>query len=116
MIHFKRKEFACQCGCGFDTVDYELVKVLDDLREHFNKPVIVTSGCRCFTHNREVGGADGSQHTLGRAADIQVKDVHKDEVSEYLKNKYPDKYGIGQYTYQNIVHIDTRIKKARWRK
>ena len=23
-----RRDFACKCGCGFDTIDYELVRVI----------------------------------------------------------------------------------------
>ena len=53
--YFKRSEFACKCGCGFDTVDYELVKVLEYIREHFDRPLQINSGCRCATHNRTLG-------------------------------------------------------------
>ena len=45
--YFHRSEFACKCGCGFDTVDTELLKVLTRLRVRFNKPVKITSACRC---------------------------------------------------------------------
>jgi len=114
MKHFKRSEFECHCGCGFNTVDYELAEVLDELREYFNKPVIITSGCRCFTHNRAVGGADCSQHTRGRAADVVVLETDKEIVADYLEKKYPNGCGIGRYVYKNIVHIDTRSKKSRW--
>jgi len=30
-IYFKRGEFVCSCGCGFDTVDVDLLPVLIDL-------------------------------------------------------------------------------------
>jgi len=51
--HFYRDEFACQCGCGFDTVDHELVKILEDVRKTFNAPVHISSGCRCEKHNAD---------------------------------------------------------------
>ena len=67
--YFKRSEFACKCGCGFDTVDSILLETLEAVRLHFKVPVTITSGCRCLAHNAAVGGAKASQHTLGRASD-----------------------------------------------
>lgn len=112
MKYFTRNEFACKCGCGLDTVDYELVMVLEELREHFQLPVLITSGCRCFLKNRSVGGSQDSLHIIGRAADIKVKGVDAHVVADYLKTKYPEQFGIG--TYDTWTHIDTRDKKARW--
>lgn len=44
--------------------------VLDPLRKAWGKPITVTSGYRCPELNRRVGGAAGSQHQSGMAADI----------------------------------------------
>ena len=54
--HFNRKEFACRCGCGFDTVDSMTLEALESIR----------------------------QHTRGRAADIQVKGVEPSAVADYV--------------------------------
>ena len=112
--HFNREEFTCKCGCGQDTVDKVLIDVLEDVREHFAVPVIITNGNRCSKHNAEVGGVKDSQHTKGRAADIQVKGIHSDKVYEYIDSKYPDTLGVGKYT--TFTHIDSRDNKARWTK
>lgn len=110
---FKRAEFACKCDCGFDTVDVELVVVLQDVRDHFNAPVTITSGCRCAKHNRREGGAKGSLHLIGRAADIVVEGHSTREVHDYLAAKYPNRYGIAWH--RSFVHIDTRTNgPARW--
>lgn len=110
--YFKRYEFACKCGCGFDVVDSELLEVLEGLREHFNNPIIITSGNRCATHNNAIGGENKSQHMLGKAVDIKIKDIHEDEVVAYLERHYSDMYGIGRYVGR--THIDVREQKARW--
>ncbi len=111
--NFKRSEFACKCGkCDYDTVDAELVVVLQSLREHFKSPVIITSGNRCPAHNSNVGGSKSSYHIRGRAADIQIKEVSPIVVQSYLKETYPNKFGIGCYAL--FTHIDTRTKAGRW--
>jgi uncharacterized protein YcbK (DUF882 family) len=110
--NFKREEFACRCGCGFDTVDAMLLEYLEAIRLHFGKPVTITSGCRCPFHNNLVGGSDRSQHTLGRAADIIVKDVDPAKVQSYAESI--GCAGVG--SAKNFTHIDSRSKHgARWR-
>ena len=110
--NFKRKEFECKCGCGQDTVDYMLLKILEDVREHFNQPVTINSGNRCYEYNKRIGGSAKSQHTKGKAADIVVKGVKPQEVYDYLNDKYPKTFGMGNY--KTFTHIDSRNLKARW--
>lgn len=110
--YFSREEFACDCGCGFDAVDIELLFVVTDMRKHFGKPVRFNSANRCIKHNHDEGGADGSEHINGVAGDITVDDIHPDKVADYLEKKYPNKYGIGRY--RGRTHIDVRPYKARW--
>lgn len=111
--HFNREEFKCKCGnCNFDTVDYELVRVLESIREYFDSPVTINSACRCARHNANVGGVPKSKHLYGIAADIVVKHTIPAYIQEYLKATCPEKYGIG--CYNDFTHIDVRQKKARW--
>ena len=111
--NFWRYEFACRCGCGFDTVDAELIRVLEDLRAKLGgRRVHINSGCRCPGHNRDEGGADDSMHLQGKAADFWVDDVHPDIVADYLEDLYPDCYGIGRYVGR--THLDVRKGKVRW--
>lgn len=49
--------------------------ILDPLRERFGQPIMVTSGYRCKILNRAVGGAPGSQHERGEAADITASNA-----------------------------------------
>ena len=111
--HFSREEFACKCGCGFATVDVDLLELLELIRVRFNKPVTINSACRCEIHNTAVGGSYGSKHKQGIAADIVVKDTDSYEVYKFVDSHAPDKYGIGLYT--EFTHVDVRQNKARWR-
>jgi len=107
--HFNRSEFACKCGCGFDTVDYELLLVVEDVRTHFNKPITINSGCRCVKHNASVGGTERSQHVKGKAADIVVKGVEPKEVADYIGD-----WTGGLKAYDTFTHVDSRNSRARW--
>jgi uncharacterized protein YcbK (DUF882 family) len=111
--HFSRREFACKCSCGFDTVDAQLLEALEAVRQFYGLPVTVNSGCRCAAHNQRVGGSPNSQHLLGRAADIAVKGVSPTAVANYLEQTFKGRYGIGRYP--TFTHIDTRAASSRWR-
>ena len=110
--NFSRHEFTCKCGCGKDTVDYELLAILEAVRGNFKAPVTINSGNRCIQYNLRVGGSDFSQHKLSKAADITVKGIEPMAVAAYLNARYPDYYGIG--TYKTFTHVDSRTGKARW--
>lgn len=111
--NFSRYEFACKDKCGFDTVDIELLMVLQDLRDHFKTGVFLSSGCRCLKYNTAIRGASKSKHMHGMAADVQITNIRPKQVADYLEDKYPEYYGIGRY--KSFTHIDVRSKKpARW--
>lgn len=113
--YFERNEFKCKCGkCGGFPVepDEKLVKLLVQIREHFDSPITITSGVRCKTHNTNVGGASSSQHLKGTAADIKVKGKTPKEVAAYCETLLPKSGGIG--IYSTWVHVDTRSNKSRW--
>ena len=101
--YFKRPEFACKCGCGFDTVDTVLLEALEAIRGHFETPVVITSACRCIAHNHAVGGTDKSQHLKGRAADIQVKGIEPARIANYAED-----LGMSVGRYSTFTHIDSR--------
>ena len=70
--HFNSTEFRCKCGKEHDfEVNDNLVQKLEKLYAALNcSQIIVTSGFRCVTHDKNVGGSGTGQHTLGNAADI----------------------------------------------
>ena len=115
---FKVREFACK-GSDVVLLDDELVVLLQCIREHFGKPVTITSGYRTASHNTRVGGSKSSQHLLGRAADIQVQDTDPLAVAAYAESLMPGWGGVGRYPVKagrakGWVHVDTRPNKSRW--
>lgn len=109
---FNRSEFECSCGCGFKTVDVELINVLQILRDAFKASITINSACRCEKHNKEIGGSKNSKHKQGIAADIVVDGVSPEVIYKHLDDIYHNKYGLGNYL--TFTHIDSRSKKARW--
>ena len=119
---FKVRELRCRDGTDTVMVDEVLTVVLQCIREHFGKPVVITSGYRTAGHNAAVGGAKSSQHLLGRAADIRVQGVSVEDVAAYAESLMPGWGGVGRYPKDAAhprrktgwVHIDTRPNKSRW--
>lgn len=70
--HFNAQEFKCKCGGTHDIlISSELIDKLEQLYTTLNcSKIIVTSGYRCPTHDKNVGGTSTGQHTKGTAADI----------------------------------------------
>lgn len=110
--NFNSNEFDCKCGkyCDETQIDEKLVEYLQKIREHFGKPITITSGYRCSTHNKNVGGASVSYHTRGQACDIVVSGVAPKEVAKYAESI--GLLGIG--LYDDFTHIDTRTTKSFW--
>ena len=108
---FNRSEHACNCGCGFDTVDVELNHILQvHLRDYYQKKVTL-NGNRCPYWNEHEDGSDNSYHMQGKAADTKVEDVSPMAVYTYLSHKFPDRYGL--ILYATFVHIDVRPDRYR---
>lgn len=70
--HFNVREFRCKCGKTHDTeLNPKLVADLEKIYRALScSKIIVTSGYRCPTHDKNVGGNGTGQHTKGNAADI----------------------------------------------
>ena len=71
---FKKAEFACECrgrycnGYPGGNTSAKLLGILESLRSYYGKPITVTSGQRCPTYNRQIGGISNSAHIYGKAA------------------------------------------------
>ena len=109
--NFRVREFACNDGSDPIFIDSELVSVLQKIRDHFGKPVTITSAYRTPPHNKTCGGTTYSQHLYGKAADIKISGVTPKKVADYAETLLPEG-GIG--IYNTFTHIDVRSVKSRW--
>lgn len=104
--------------CGLPEVDQnlylgrlkELAIRLQEIRDHFGKPVRINSGFRCPSVNLFAGGASDSCHLKGRAADIEIDGVPAYKVQAFLMAK-DWKGGLGRYA--GFTHVDIGLKR-RW--
>ena len=110
--HFKVKEFRCHDGSDTIVVSQDLAEVLEKIRTHFGKPVVINSGYRTESYNKKVGGAAYSQHKYGTAADICISGVTPKQIAAYAETLLPGTGGIG--IYGTFCHVDVRATKSRW--
>ena len=110
--NFTVAEFASKDGSRAVIINPLLPEYLQKARDHFGKPLIITSGYRTTSYNIKVGGVSNSQHVFGNAADVYIPGVPVLELYNYLCEIAGNSCGIG--IYDKFVHFDVRTKKARF--
>lgn len=60
--------------------------VLEPVRRHFGRPVVISSGWRSRAVNAAVGGVASSQHCKGEAADFEVPGVSNVKVAQWIRS------------------------------
>lgn len=108
--HFSEEELSCH-HCGECIISDRLLELLEQLRYNAGGlPLEISSGYRCEIHNREVGGAENSQHVKGTAVDILCPDhLTMGEFLWYVQQLPFD--GVGYYyrdEYSGWIHVDVR--------
>ena len=117
--HFNISEFRCKCGKEHETLNNpELIEKLEKLYAALNcSKIIVTSGYRCVTHDKNVGGSGTGQHTIGNAADICCYGQDGQPISSKVvccKAQDIGFRGIANITAAYIyTHVDVR-EKGKW--
>ena len=63
--------------------------ILQPVRSHYDKPLIISSGFRCAQLCLEIGSSVNSQHVAddsAAAADFEIHGVDKRELASWIKN------------------------------
>jgi len=60
------------------------VNILQPIRDHFNRPLIITSGYRSAELCVKIGSSVSSQHTKGQAADFEIDGIANKALSDYI--------------------------------
>lgn len=99
--HFKLEEFTCKCGCGTNKMKHYVIDYLDDARDGAGVPFIITSGYRCPTYDKSLGGK--GNHPDGTAVDIHC-DNSKDRwlIIDNLRRCHFKRIGVSK----TFIHAD----------
>lgn len=87
------------------------VYILDELRHRLGCPIRLSSGYRNKAYNRQIGGVRNSMHVQFNALDFKARRGRPKDWANELKAMRSEGFpvgGIGIYTDDNFVHLDTR--------
>jgi uncharacterized protein YcbK (DUF882 family) len=100
--NFTLGELASKDGANIVLLHPALIIALQTIRDHVGKPIRVNSAFRSPTHNKAIGGASNSLHTLGLAADVVIDGITPIEVASLANDM-----GLGGIkAYPTFTHID----------
>jgi uncharacterized protein YcbK (DUF882 family) len=100
--NFTLGELASKDGANIVLLHPALIIALQTIRDHVGKPIRVNSAFRSPAHNRAIGGASNSLHTLGLAADVVIDGMTPIEVASLASDM-----GLGGIkAYPTFTHID----------
>lgn len=104
--YFTREEFTCNCGCGTNEIQDEIIDLCDDLRREMGIPLVVVSGYRCPNHPIEARKPNGpGQHSAGVAADLRMTNgIYLREALEFALLWDVPGIGVGR----RYIHLDLR--------
>lgn len=80
-------------------------KVLQPVRDHFGRPMTITSGYRSPALCLAIGSSVNSQHTKGQAADFHVSGVADIDVCKWIRNNLTFDQLILEFQPNGWVHV-----------
>ena len=117
---FKVREFRCSDNTDPIFIDSELVEILQKIRNHFGKPVNITSGFRTASKNAMIkNAAKFSQHLYGKAADIWISGVTVEQIAAYAETLLPNRAATRRkdtptVTTAGYISTPARQRAAGW--
>ena len=114
--NFKPEEFRCPCGkcTGYpDRMKQVELNHIQTIRDHYGKPMKITSGLRCRYENQRVGGVSNSGHLTGYAVDMYMEGVtdtapNRNKALSYIKTLPNHKFTYGAH----MVDSDGAYREA----
>lgn len=114
--NFKPEEFRCPCGkcTGYpDRMKQVELNHIQTIRDHYGKPMKITSGLRCKVENKRVGGVSNSGHLTGYAVDFYMDGVtdtvpNRNKALAYIKTLPNHKFTYGAH----MVDSDGAYREA----
>lgn len=98
-------------GVDLSNVDVNVLTRFEQLQSAYGEALPLLSGYRDSEHNKAVGGADRSQHLDGRALDVDVSKLSKEDRAKLIEMASSMGFtGIG--VYANSIHLDTGPLRA----
>lgn len=101
--NFSEREMACK-HCGKQGVTQKGMDMLQELRDLWGKPMIITSAYRCEDHPVEAKKAKGGQHTKGHAFDIKCTPAEMVDLICLAKKVGFTGFGMAK----SFLHVDAR--------
>ena len=84
-------------------MDFEFMKLIDELRNRVGFPIVINSAFRTKSHNLKVEGKSNSSHTRGLAVDLRISSSQH----RFLIVKCALELGITRIgIYKTFVHLD----------
>lgn len=120
LSEFTKSQTATRFGLD-NTPNEEVIKnlkllaerVLQPIRNHYNLPIIISSGYRSIAVNNAVGGSRKSQHMIGQAADFEIPSIDNYTLAKWIeKNINYDQLILEFYTGGNSgwIHVGYSIR------
>lgn len=111
MRYFSYSEFDSpdEVGSG-QKMHPDILEMLDEVRDKFDKPIRINSGYRSEKHNTKVGGTPNSSHLRGLAVDIACNSsVDRYHLLNCLLDVGFNRIGIAG----SFIHVDIDPEKAK---
>jgi hypothetical protein len=93
------------------------INIFQPIREHFGKPILISSGYRSAELNKAIGGSLSSQHSSGEAIDIDMDgtDITNAQIFNYIKENLNFDQMIWEFgtdTNPDWVHVSFAANRS----
>lgn len=103
--------FACPSKEQCDNIAMQ-AEEMDQVRAHFNRPIVVTSWLRPEKYNKMIGGSSDSAHMYGLATDFVIPGIETAHVKKVLQDQPLIYTGRGEIDTTTWIHLD--LKPGAW--